>query len=981
MKISTEKLSLEGSGEIRIPESAAALEVLYEVEDLQALSSLESLAGWSTQGKAHLSWNAASGALSSRLQGKLQPSHRVSPPFLAKELRYTGTLSFESTALLNLSEFEMAAPWGTIQGDASIDLPKQSLKGSWRLLLQDLGPLSPSLKGGHAEVRATVEGPFSALTLSAEVTARDLSVSELHFDTGHASLQAEMGSLTQGNIRVQAQGKELSLRGQTHFDLSDRRLNLTDILLEGDKSTLAGHLSVFLFKPVAEGELKAECNDLTALSSLIREKVHGSAVLQARFFPSEEGQVVSLLMEARNLEVRSGKALRSRVEAQVTPWASVPRGHITLEAQNGRVGDLILSSSAFILEGDLQKASFQLNATGHYGDPFEIKGSGLLNVSPDEEQVTLNSFGGQYGSIPFSLLQTLIVTHSSKKIDFGECLITLGSGRFQGSGWIHPEELSLDLRFDGVSLRAIPLQQIQFLDGVAHGSVQVRGNPASLEGTATLQVEKMRLHEKELPSAGLTMQSSLRQNVVGTTVLLRGLSTRPLELHVENNVYFSLSPLMLSVPPQSEIRGTLRGEMLLENISGLVELHEQKLSGIAQIDLALEGSVGTPRMTGWIHLKNGSYENLRTGTILSEIEADISARTPMLVVNRATATDGEKGRVSAQGHFEFAPGQGFPFKLDLALEKAKPFRYDSATAVVGGDLTLTGSLSEAMLTGQIRVDSAEFRIPERPAPEIQDLQVIEINKPGETQRPVIDTGTPRPWPLSLNLHVLSPGRVFLNGRGLDSEWQGELRIRGEATQPSVAGALSLVRGSVSFMGKRFELKKGSLFFDGSSPPSPTIDVEAESKSREITAYLHLLGPVQSLEIKLTSEPPFPPDEILSHLLFDRSASKITPPQAVQLADSINALTGGGGFDPLGRTRQLLGLDQLTLKQTGKDLEKTALSAGKYLSDEVYLEVEQGISPETGKASLKWEITPNVSVQTEVGVNAEAGAGINWRWDY
>ena len=90
--------------------------------------------------------------------------------------------------------------------------------------------------------------------------------------------------------------------------------------------------------------------------------------------------------------------------------------------------------------------------------------------------------------------------------------------------------------------------------------------------------------------------------------------------------------------------------------------------------------------------------------------------------------------------------------------------------------------------------------------------------------------------------MLSPGRVYLSGRGLDSEWQGEVRIKGEATKPSIEGALSVVRGSVSFLGKRFELKKGSLFLDGSIPPSPRIDVEAESKSREIVAYLHVLGP-------------------------------------------------------------------------------------------------------------------------------------------
>jgi autotransporter translocation and assembly factor TamB len=429
------------------------------------------------------------------------------------------------------------------------------------------------------------------------------------------------------------------------------------------------------------------------------------------------------------------------------------------------------------------------------------------------------------------------------------------------------------------------------------------------------------------------------------------------------------------------MRGSIRGEIPMERIAGFAQLHEQKLTGMAKLDLALEGPLGKPRMTGWIHLKNGAYENLRTGTIVREIDVEVAARTPVLVISKATAGDGEQGRLSAQGQLELSAEQGFRFKLDLALEKAKPFRYDWASAILGGDLTLTGSISEALLAGHLLVDSAEFRIPERLAPDIHALHVIEINKPASTKEPVVNTMAQRHWPLSLDLTVVSPGRIFLSGRGLTSEWQGEVRITGEATQPSVSGTLSIVRGGINFLGKRFELKAGSLLLDGSSPPSPRIDVEAEAKSKDLVARLRLVGQVQALEMKLSSDPPLPHDEILSRLLFGRSVSSITPLQAVQLADSVNTLARGESINLMARTRQLLSLDQLTFTQSGKTQEETALSAGKYLSEDVYLEVQQGISPETGKASLKWEITPNVSVQTEVGVNAEAGVGVNWRWDY
>ena len=106
-----------------------------------------------------------------------------------------------------------------------------------------------------------------------------------------------------------------------------------------------------------------------------------------------------------------------------------------------------------------------------------------------------------------------------------------------------------------------------------------------------------------------------------------------------------------------------------------------------------------------------------------------------------------------------------------------------------------------------------------------------------------------------------------------------------------------------------------------------------------------------------------------------------PYQAVQLASAANTLTGGGGFDLLGQTRKILGIDQLEIKNLEGGKGETAISAGKYLSENVYMEVEKGLGPKGGKGSVVWEITPNISVETEVGENATIGGGVNWKWDY
>ena len=36
---------------------------------------------------------------------------------------------------------------------------------------------------------------------------------------------------------------------------------------------------------------------------------------------------------------------------------------------------------------------------------------------------------------------------------------------------------------------------------------------------------------------------------------------------------------------------------------------------------------------------------------------------------------------------------------------------------------------------------------------------------------------------------------------------------------------------------------------------------------------------------------------------------------------------------------------------------------------------------SGAASLQIEVTPNIDVETEIGQDAQAGAGVTWSWDY
>ena len=118
----------------------------------------------------------------------------------------------------------------------------------------------------------------------------------------------------------------------------------------------------------------------------------------------------------------------------------------------------------------------------------------------------------------------------------------------------------------------------------------------------------------------------------------------------------------------------------------------------------------------------------------------------------------------------------------------------------------------------------------------------------------------------------------------------------------------------------------------------------------------------------------PQDEILSQVLFGRSASQLSPFEAAQLASGVASLAGGGGFDVIGNLRELAGLDRLSF---GGEASALTVAGGRYLTDDVYLEVIGG--GEGGAAvNVEWQVRRNLAISSKFGGTGDASLSIRWR---
>ena len=52
-----------------------------------------------------------------------------------------------------------------------------------------------------------------------------------------------------------------------------------------------------------------------------------------------------------------------------------------------------------------------------------------------------------------------------------------------------------------------------------------------------------------------------------------------------------------------------------------------------------------------------------------------------------------------------------------------------------------------------------------------------------------------------------------------------------------------------------------------------------------------------------------------------------------------------------------------------------------MSEEIYVEVEQGAATETSRGRVEVEILPNVAIEADSGADAQSGVGLRWKFDY
>jgi translocation and assembly module TamB len=420
----------------------------------------------------------------------------------------------------------------------------------------------------------------------------------------------------------------------------------------------------------------------------------------------------------------------------------------------------------------------------------------------------------------------------------------------------------------------------------------------------------------------------------------------------------------------------------------ILDPFEHKLTGTLLLDMTASGDAENPALNGSLRIQKGYYDNIVSGTTLSDIDVSLLAKGQRVTIEKAAAGDGASGRLALLGDVDLSDKSlsRTPINLTFKADHAQLLRRRDMSGSATGSLTLAGTLKGMTLSGKLAVSPFNMSLDSLTAASIPEIEVTDMTPGAETAAPQGGDILSALPPVKMDVTVVVANQAFLRGMGVDAEVGGHVAVGGTLAQSDYSGSFKTIRGSYEILGKKFVLQQGQVDFEGDAMLLNIVGVHHESG---IDTTATLSGSLKKLSVALSSVPAMPQDEILSNLLFGKSASSITPFQAVRLAAAIQQMRGGGSgiLDPVGTVRETLGLDNLSVgsETTADGQQGMTVGAGKYISDKVYLEVQKTPDPTRPfEADVQIELTPHLNLKSGAGGGGAGGAGnigLQWKKDY
>ena len=547
-------------------------------------------------------------------------------------------------------------------------------------------------------------------------------------------------------------------------------------------------------------------------------------------------------------------------------------------------------------------------------------------------------------------------------------------------------KLTLDhFPLDFLSINPLSLSVIGFVDLEA----QLQENGSDIAGSLHAQIIDAEIAAENDPNP-LTGQGAIQAKLKNHQLDLDAnveIREAPL-LHLTANLPFEMKcwPFQAHLTTQQNASASLSLNGRIEELLDFFDLGAHRLEGQCECNLNLSNDLKNPHVTGTCKLIDGRYENYYSGLELQNINIDLVGEGSTLRLLTFTAQDAKEGNLQLKGEMQTQADalEKLPFHLNGDFSHLTIAEIEWMRTEANGTIEVTGNLNSTHVNIQAAVVESHLTIPEKIHHELPNLQVKYINAPKPLAAELAHQPRPASYPIFLDCHVYAPNGVFVSGRGLSSEWKGNLNLGGTYTDIEARGRLDLLTGEFLFSGHALKLKEGSLTFSGHPHEMPLLNLSAQMDLPNLIILAHLNGPLNRPQLAFQSIPALPMGSIISQLLFGQDLSEVNAIQAVQIVNSIASFSSGSP-NVLENTRRTLGVDRLRIVATplGNDGGQTvALQVGKYVTRGILVSVTQGAEGTSTNLMVEVDLTSGFVFEAESQQQPEQGKfTLKWNLNY
>ncbi|HET8949592.1 MAG TPA: translocation/assembly module TamB domain-containing protein, partial [Solirubrobacteraceae bacterium] len=367
------------------------------------------------------------------------------------------------------------------------------------------------------------------------------------------------------------------------------------------------------------------------------------------------------------------------------------------------------------------------------------------------------------------------------------------------------------------------------------------------------------------------------------------------------------------------------------------------VKGLAHGTVKVRGSLDAPDLAGRIALERAQARIVALGITMHDVMGSVRLAGDTVVIDSLVGRSG--GRALVRGGLGVKSFATPSFDLFFVANDLRVIDNQRGKIDLDAGVRLSGPYDRAYVAGAINDIHGVVYLPES-----KGKTVISAGDPAVFS--VVDTSLvrerellPAQSPLLAGLRAdvdVEVGRdTWVRNQDANVEIfsDGPLRVHVDQHEQALAltGVVSTERGEYEFLGKRFQIRRGSASFIGTPEINPILQITGElpvplTGQQPFNIEVVIGGTLQNPRITLQSdrEPPISQSDLLSYLAFSRSSSSLLQFQGQ--GTSVNGPSGTGSL--LGTTAQFA-TTRLAAVALGVAVDQLETGAARSLGADVF----------------------------------------------